>query len=143
MNRAAFDVFDLARRTYLVANDWAEVGPDEWQEPYRRARKLPMGHAVNSPLYYDVHYREPPAASDSRATGRVSDQPSAAALGRETRHAAFVHGQLPPADPRHRPSHGARARDRGLGDAGPEGSSRARASRRVPQAERLPLRQAG
>lgn len=60
MNREALAAFDVARRAYLIANGWVELGPDEWLEPRDRRRHLHMGHAVNSQLYFDANYREPP-----------------------------------------------------------------------------------
>lgn len=60
MNREALAAFDEARRAYLIANGWVELGPDEWREPHYRKRRLTMGHAVNSQLYLDAHPPPPP-----------------------------------------------------------------------------------
>lgn len=65
MNRVAFEAIIRQQRLYLLANGWTEIADDEWQEPegyrgHRRQRVITFGHAVNSQLYSDRTYREPP-----------------------------------------------------------------------------------
>lgn len=60
MNREAFDAITAAQRAYLLANGWTEREPDKWTRAPSSRREYAFGHAVNSQLFYDRTYVEPP-----------------------------------------------------------------------------------